>query len=61
MIYGFILIMVTILPSGDIDSQAIDWFVDPYSCIEQGYIEEESAPMGVGFVCVEDYVEKNEG
>ena len=47
------------LPTGDIESEAIDWFADPYSCVEQGYIEEESAAMGVGFVCVEDYVEKD--
>ena len=59
MIYGFILIMVTMLPSGDIESEAIDRFAAPYSCVEQGYIEEESAAMGVGFVCVEDYVEKD--
>ena len=29
MIYGYILIMVIMLPSGDIDSRAVDWFEDP--------------------------------
>lgn len=57
MIYGFILIMVTILPSGDIESQALNWFADPIDCIEQGMWEEQNAPFGVGYVCVEDYVE----
>ena len=34
MIYGYILIMVIMLPSGDIDSRAVDWFEDPYECVE---------------------------
>ena len=28
MIYGYILIMVMMLPTGDIDSRAVDWFED---------------------------------
>ena len=27
-------IMVIMLPSGDIDSRAVDWFEDPYECVE---------------------------
>tara|TARA_B100001287_G_scaffold270765_1_gene270004 strand:- start:867 stop:1058 length:192 start_codon:yes stop_codon:yes gene_type:complete len=57
MIYGFYLIMVIMLPSGEIISEALDWFQDPNSCIEAGFFEEENAPPGVGFVCLEDYVE----
>ena len=56
MIYGFILVMVTMLSTGEMETEAIDWFEDPTCCIERGYQEEENAPMGVGFVCLEDYL-----
>ena len=49
-IYGYILIMVTMLPSGDIESQALDWFPTPYECVEEGYSQENDASYGVGFV-----------
>ena len=55
-IYGYILIMVTMLPSGDIKSQALDWFPTPYECVEEGYSQENDASYGVGFVCVEDTI-----
>ena len=54
MIYGYILVMVTILANGDVTGEALDYFTDPMECIEQGYIEEENAEPGVGFVCLED-------
>ena len=55
-IYGYILVMVTMLPSGDINSEALDWFFTPYECIEEAYSQENNAPVGVGFVCVEDII-----
>ena len=56
MIYGYILIMVIMLPSGDIDSRAVDWFEDPYECVEMAQYQHEnnSSPLGIGFTCIED-------
>tara|TARA_B100000941_G_scaffold123446_1_gene87199 strand:- start:642 stop:833 length:192 start_codon:yes stop_codon:yes gene_type:complete len=60
MIVGFILLMVSLNPAGEVEGTAVDYFKDPYSCVEMGYFLEESAPMGIGFVCIEDYVEISE-
>ena len=56
MIYGYILIMVIMLPSGDIDSRAVDWFEDPYECVEMAQYQHENSesPLGIGFTCIED-------
>ena len=56
MIYGYILIMVIMLPSGDIDSRAVDWFEDPTSCVEMAMHQHENheSPLGIGFTCIED-------
>ena len=43
MIYGYILIMVIMLPSGDIDSRAVDWFEDPYECVEMAQYQHEKS------------------
>ena len=56
MIYGYILVMVAFLPSGEIQSEAINWFPTPYECVEEGYHQENNAEFGVGYVCVEDTV-----
>ena len=55
-IYGFILVMVAILPNGDIHSESINWFPTGYECVEEGYHQENNAEFGVGFVCVEDII-----
>ena len=55
-VYGYILVMVTMLPSGDMNAEALDWFSTPYECVEEGYSQENNASFGVGFVCVEDIV-----
>ena len=57
MIYGFYLVMVMILPTGEIQSEVLDHFTSAEQCIIEGNWEEENAPYGVGFVCLEDYVE----
>lgn len=59
-ILGFYLVMVSILPSGDIDGKVIDYFSDPYECVAEGQWEEENSPFGVGFVCIEDVVNATE-
>ena len=48
MIYGYILIMVIMLPSGDIDSRAVDWFEDPYECVEMAQYQHENNPSPLG-------------
>lgn len=53
-IYGFYLVMVMILPNGDVQSEVLNHFTSAYECIEEGNWEEENAPFGVGFVCIED-------
>ena len=56
IVVGFYLVMVSILPSGDVKGEVIDYFNDPLECIYNGNWEEENAPFGVGFVCLEDIV-----
>tara|TARA_B100000925_G_C21911117_1_gene431576 strand:- start:182 stop:370 length:189 start_codon:yes stop_codon:yes gene_type:complete len=56
IVVGFYLVMVTILPNGDVNGKAIDHFSDPLECIYAGNWEEENAPYGVGFVCLEDVI-----
>ena len=58
MIYGFYLVMVMILPTGEIQSEVLDNFSSAEQCIEEGYWEEENAPYGVGFVCLEDVIDE---
>ena len=59
-VLGFYLVMVSILPSGDIDGKVIDYFNDPYECVAEGQWEEENSPFGIGFVCIEDVVNETE-
>ena len=48
--------MVTFLSTGEVTGTALDYFNDPYECIQEGQWEEEVAEPGVGFVCIEDYI-----
>lgn len=57
VVLGFYLVMVTISPNGDVTGEAIDYFTDPLDCIYNGNWEEENAPFGVGFVCLEDVIQ----
>ena len=54
MVYGWILVMVTINPLGVVEGEAIDYFKDPHECYANVIWEEEVADSGVGFVCIED-------
>ncbi len=58
IIFGFYLVMVTILPSGEVRGEVLDNFQDSFQCIEAGIWEEENAEFGVGFVCVEDVIDE---
>tara|TARA_B000000532_G_scaffold223283_1_gene199392 strand:+ start:774 stop:914 length:141 start_codon:yes stop_codon:yes gene_type:complete len=37
MIYGWILVMVTISPLGVVEGEALDYFKDPHECHAHGY------------------------
>ena len=39
---------------GDVRGEVMDYFTDANACIEHGIWEEENAPYGIGFVCIED-------
>ena len=55
MIYGYYLIMVMMLPAGDVHGEALDWYFTPYECIEEAqYHHENKSQLGVGYVCIED-------
>ena len=41
MIYGYYLIMVMMLPTGDVHGEALDWYFTPYECIEQAQYHHE--------------------
>ena len=58
VILGFYLVMVSITPQGEVVGEAIDYFTEPLECIYAGNWEEENAPYGVGFVCLEDVVKE---
>ena len=60
IVVGFYLVMVSILPNGNVKGEAIDYFTDPLECIYAGNWEEENAPFGVGFVCLEDVVNEDD-
>ena len=65
MIYGYYLIMVMMLPTGDVYGEALDWYFTPYEGIEEAqYHHENKSKLGVGYVCIEDVLPpegKNDG
>ena len=54
MIYGYILVMVTILANGTVTGEAINYYTGSYECWKNAIMEEEKAEPGIGFVCIED-------
>tara|TARA_Y100001972_G_C7417178_1_gene215762 strand:+ start:94 stop:285 length:192 start_codon:yes stop_codon:yes gene_type:complete len=59
VILGFYLVVVSILPNGNIDGKVLDYFEDPMDCVLEGQFLEASSEFGIGYVCIEDVV-KNE-
>tara|TARA_B100000424_G_C22865920_1_gene461264 strand:- start:642 stop:830 length:189 start_codon:yes stop_codon:yes gene_type:complete len=57
MIVGFYLVMVSMMPNGEIVGETLDYFDNPYDCIEAGNWEESISELGIGFVCIEDVVD----
>ena len=61
MIYGYYLIMVMMLPTGDVYGETLDWYFTPYECIEEAqYHHENKSRLGVGYVCIEDVLPPEE-
>ena len=54
MIYGFILVSVWILSSGEITGKALNCYYNPTSCWEEAIRMKEISEVGIGYVCVED-------
>ena len=54
MTYGFILVVVWILPSGVVTGDALNWYDNPSSCWEDAIRMKEDSELGFGYVCVED-------
>ena len=57
MVVGFYLVMVSIMSNGEVVGEVLDHYKNVYECVVNGQYEEENAPFGVGYVCVEDVVD----
>ena len=56
MIYGWILVMITLYPDGTLDGGAIDYFRTFPECFVA--MQELSVTgQGTGYTCVDDYVD----
>ena len=56
MIYGWILIMITLHPDGSLDGGAIDYFNTFPECFTA--MQELSVTgQGTGYTCIDDYVD----
>tara|TARA_B100000900_G_C20258105_1_gene584810 strand:+ start:487 stop:675 length:189 start_codon:yes stop_codon:yes gene_type:complete len=60
MVVGYILIVAWILPNGDIKTNALDYFTSNVLCYTKAVELEKQSGPGVGYVCLEDYVGKND-
>lgn len=58
-ILGFYLVVVSILPNGNIDGKTLDYFTDPMECVYEGQFYESQSKLGLGYVCIEDVVDGN--
>ncbi len=59
-VLGYILVAVKIVALGDITGVALDYFADANTCVTHAIELEATAPLGVGYVCLEDFVELND-
>ena len=59
MVVGYILVLVTILETGEGTGQALDYFNDSHACWQAGVEEEQIADPGIGFVCIEDFIKND--
>ena len=56
MIYGWILIAVTLYPDGTLEGEGLDYFNTYKACFEK--MKELSVTgQGIGYTCIDDYVD----
>ena len=55
MTFGWILVIVTLLPSGNIYGTALDYFEHKEDCQYSGDMNIKHLERGEAFVCIEDY------
>ena len=58
MVFGWILIMVTLHPDGSLDGQGINYHNSYETCFEE-MVELSVLGQGKGYTCVDDYVNVN--
>ena len=56
MILGFYLMMVSIMPSGDVTGEVLDYYTDQTACYTEAQELKEKSVPGYAFTCVEDIV-----
>ena len=57
LVVGYILVAVSLSPQGEIVGTAINYYQSNIECYTDAVTLEQEANPGVGFVCLEDYVE----
>ena len=57
MIVGYILVLVTILETGLVTGESIEYFDDPGHVLNKEFGRKKNSPPGIGYVCIEDYVD----
>ena len=57
MIFGFYLLVLSILPNGDVSGEVLDYYADADNCFSAAIEMKRDAGPGVGFTCIEDVVE----
>jgi len=56
IVVGYILVAVSINVMGDIEGKSVNYYTTEADCILDAMLEENKAPKGLGFTCVEDYL-----
>ena len=59
-VIGYILVAVNISPQGDVGGTAINYYNSNIECYKDAVKLEQEANAGVGFVCLEDFIEVND-
>ena len=56
LILGYILVVVSIDVSGDVEGKGLDYFKSYEECMLEGLNRKAVSPPGVSYACVEDYL-----
>ena len=55
LILGYILVVVSIDVSGDVEGRTLDYFKTYEECMLEGLNRKSISPPGISYTCVEDY------